>query len=352
MKATIIGCGKISEQHLIALKSITGTQVTGLCDLSSALAGFTAEKFSIPHWYTDYHRMLEEQKPDVVHVLTPPATHDRIVRDCVDSGSHVIVEKPVALSNKAFRDLYAYASSKGVKVIENHNYRFNGPILQLENAVTGGRIGDVKEVEVRMVLGIRGGGRYSDPNMPHPSHKLPAGIIHEYITHLVYLLLHFMPAGSIDRLDRVCSAWRNHGGGTLFTYDDLDALVIAGDVHGRVRFSCHQWPDSFSVQVRGTGGAVFAELFNPVFLETIPRAGGKHLTPLINAVKSSRKMFRSGFGGVWGKVKNIGAYDGLFRHIKLIYQALGNGTEPPVGYREMDEAGRMIDAILDSENRI
>ena len=285
-------------------------------------------------------------------MCTPPASHDRIVRDCIDAGCHVIVEKPVALSNTDFRELYQYAASKGLRVIENHNYRFNRPVLQLEEAVRNGRIGSVKEIEVRLVLDIRSGGRYSDSNLPHPSHKLPAGIIHEYISHLVYLLLLFMPEGSIDRTDTVRSAWRNHGGGDLFAYDDLDALVIADDIHGRIRFSCSQWPDSFSIEVRGSKGTLYAELFNPLFLETIPRSGGRHLTPLINSIKSARRMFRAGFGSIRGKIRNVGAYDGLRRHLAVIYEKLRSGAEPPVSYKQMDEASRMIDTLLDPENAI
>jgi predicted dehydrogenase len=81
--------------------------------------------------------MIKQTKADVVHVLTPPATHDRIVRDCLARGCHVIVEKPIALSNSGFQDLWKLAVSKNVRLIENHNYRFNGPIQQLEKAITG-----------------------------------------------------------------------------------------------------------------------------------------------------------------------------------------------------------------------
>src|SRR5690606_20316135 len=111
---------------------------------------------------------------------------------------------------------------RGRRLIENHNYRFNRPWLAIERAVASGQLGDVREVEVRLCLPLRGpGGRYADANLPHPSHRLPAGVLHEFITHLCYLALRFVP----EPIDHVRAVWSNHGGGPLFRYDDLDAIV-------------------------------------------------------------------------------------------------------------------------------
>jgi len=350
--AAVIGGGKISEQHLGAFNAMDAARAVAICDLSPALARFTADRFGVPEWYTDYREMLERCEADVVHVLTPPATHDRIVRDCLDSGRHVIVEKPVSLSHAGFRELWDYAGARNLRLIENHNYRFNDPVRCLEKVVQSGRIGAVQEVDVRMVLNIRGGGRYADENLPHPSHRLPAGIIHEFVSHLAYLLLHFMPHEGFGDIGPVRAAWRNHGGGALFTYDDLDALVMAGPVHGRIRFSCHQFPDCFAVQVRGSDGVARAELFHPTCQVTTRRSVGQHLTPLVNALSGAGTMVLSGFDSIWRKVRNRTAYEGLARFLALSYEALRNGGESPVSFRQMDETSRLVDALLDRENRI
>ena len=352
LKASVIGGGKISEQHLGVLERLPGVALAGVCDLSPALSRFTAERFKVPAWYTDYSEMLNRCKPDVVHVLTPPATHDRIVRNCLTAGAHVIVEKPAALSNPEFKNLWDLASSHGLRLIENHNYRFNEPIQNLTNVIKAGKIGTVQEVEVRMVLNIRGGGRYADENLPHPSHKLPAGIIHEFISHLCYLLLYFLPHGGFEAIELIRAAWRNHGGGSLFTYDDLDALVIEGSVHGRVRFSCHQFPDCFEVQVRGSDGTAKAELFYPSCQVTKRRPVGQHLTPLVNSLSSAGIMTLSGFGSIWQKIRNRTAYEGLSHFLEMTYEALHTNGELPVSFKQMDDTSRLVDALLAEENRI
>ena len=352
IEIAVIGCGKISEQHLIALKPLDQVNVISICDLSPALAQFTAERFGIRDWFTEYKEMLKHCSADVIHVLTPPSTHDRIVRDCLESGFHVVVEKPIALSNSNFRALMDLADSKGLRLIENHNYRFNSPILELERVLKEGRIGTVQEVEVRLVLNISSGGRYADTNLPHTSHNLPAGIIHEFITHMVYLLLNFIPDSDVDKFDLIRAAWSNHSGGTLFKYDDLDAIILANNVHSRLRFSCHQWPDCFTVQVRGTDGVASAELFHPVCLVTDRGKFGQHLTPLVNSLATAKKIKRAGFKSIWRKIQNKGAYEGLGQFLELFYQSMITGGESPVSYRQMDETSLLIDALLAQEKSL
>src|SRR3954470_8552720 len=248
LRAAVIGTGKISEEHLRYLGNDPGVILAGVCDLSPSLAKYAAARFKAGAAFSDTGSMLREAKPDVVHVLTPPHTHAALVTDALNAGAHVVVEKPVAPTNAQFRDLWKLSESRGRRSVEDHNYRFNEPVLAIEKMLRDGQLGDVREVDVRMALPIRkAGGRYADASLPHPSHKLPAGVIHEFITHLCYLTLRFLPSW-----DRVAAAWSQHGGEPLFKYDDLDALVIGGPAHARIRFTSHASPDCFMVTVRGT----------------------------------------------------------------------------------------------------
>lgn len=354
MKVGLIGAGKIAEQHLAGLKGIDVACPEAVCDLSNSLARFTAERFGVRSWYTSHRKLLDACDLNVVHVLTPPATHERIVQDCLERGCHVIVEKPITLSNESLHSLAKVAQNRGVMLIENHNYRFNEPIVRLKNLVKSGGLGEVREVEVRIALGIRAGGRYADTNLPHPSHRLPAGVIHEFITHLSYLLLHFMreASESSGRFDLVRAAWRNLGGDALFKYDDLDATVHIDSVRGRIRASCCQWPDCLSVSVRGSDGSAMAELFQPALTIQTKRNVGQHLTPFVNFMGQARSLRRAAFGSVWRKVRNQNAYEGLQRFLQMTYAALAGRGQLPVTFSEIDDANQLVDALLAEENRI
>ncbi len=353
LRAATIGTGKISEEHLKFLGT-TGragglSTIVGVCDLSPAMAKFAADRFGAEGGaaFTDYNKMIAEARPDVVHILTPPHTHAKLVADCLAAGVHVLVEKPVAPTHAEFLRLADLAKTAGKRLVEDHNYRFNAPVRAIETLVASGQIGDVREVDVRMSLAVRTpGGRYTDTSLPHPSHKLPCGVIHEFVTHLGYLALRFLPS-----IDRVSAGWSKHATDRLFKYDDLDALLIGGPVHGRIRFTSHAGPDAFMVTVRGTQGWVETDLFQPHLRVVKPRRGGKQLSPLVNQFVNGAELVRSSLRGFKNKIMQVTPYEGLQTFLHQTYTALAAGTEPPVTFEDMDRVSRLVDALLDPENQ-
>jgi predicted dehydrogenase len=362
LRAAVIGTGVISEQHLKYLSADPLVDLVGVCDLSPSLAKYAVAKFGAREAYTDAAAMIRQAKPDVVHVLTPPHTHVPIVTDALTQGAHVVCEKPIAPQRQQFLDLWTLARAKGLRLIEDHNYRFNEPVLAIEKLVAEGKLGTVHEVEVRMALQIRkAGGRYADATMPHPSHNLPAGVLHEFISHLCYLTLRFMPVQAADvaaaeaggeLFPRVAAAWSNHGVTGPFKFDDLDALVISGPAHGRIRFSCSTAPDTFTVVVRGDKGWVETDLFQPFLRVTIPRKGGTLLSSLVNHWVNGKAMKRAAVRGFRNKIMQHTPYEGLGTFLGRTYDALRAGAEPPVTFADMDRASRLIDALLDEKNQV
>jgi predicted dehydrogenase len=350
IRAAVIGTGVISEAHLKYLSNDPLVDLVGVCDLSPSMGQYAIDRFKAKAAFTDAATMYREAQPEVVHVLTPPHTHVPIVTAALDAGLHVICEKPIAPKRAEFLQLWAHAQSKGKRLVEDHNYRFNAPILAIEKLVNEGQLGTVRDVEVRMSLPIRSPGRFTDTAWPHPSHNLPAGVLHEFISHLCYLALRFLPP--VDMFDRVAAAWTKHGDEPLFKVDDLDAIVIAGGAHARIRFSSFTAPDVFSVTVRGEKGWAETDLFNPFLRVTIPRKGGKQLSPLMNHFVNGFDMATSAFSGFQNKIMQRGPLEGLRTFLGRTYDALRNDREPPVTFDDMDRASRLIDALLDEGNRL
>ena len=122
IKAALIGTGQIARQHLSCLSELPEVEVVGVCDLSPALAESTAERFGIPAWYTDHRRLLDEVRPDVVHVTTPPTSHFPLAMAALDAGAHVIVEKPATVTRAELETLIGHASERGRVLVEDYNY--------------------------------------------------------------------------------------------------------------------------------------------------------------------------------------------------------------------------------------
>jgi predicted dehydrogenase len=348
LRAAVIGTGKISEEHLRFLAADERIALAAVCDLSPAMAEFAAERFGAEQSFSDVAQMLRESVADVVHVLTPPRSHGPLIRQCLSAGTHVIVEKPVALSHGEFRELYALAERQERRLVEDHNYRFNKAFRRIERLVREGVLGEVREVDVRMALNLRGpGSRYADPNLPHSSHGLPAGVIHEFITHLCYLALRFLPAPSISPDLRVRADWANHGGDSGgFLYDALDAVVQAGRVQGRIRFTCQTDLESFDIIVRGTRGSAQTDLFHPFLHLTQLRPSLGPAGPLVDQIHNGGRLVQAAVRGFGDKLLQVTPYEGMAKFLAQTYAALRTGAEPPVTFADMDRTSRLIDDML------
>lgn len=349
LKSAVIGTGAISKEHLAFLQSSDKAELMAVCDLSPAAARYAAERYGAPGIYTDYRQMLADLQPQVVHILTPPQTHKRLGIDCLEAGAHVICEKPIALSSADLADLWAVAQRCDRKLIEDHNYRFNQTIREILGLVAAGELGDIQEVEVRLDLDIRSEGRFADENLPSPMHRMPAGVIHDFISHLCYLLLAFLPD---TEFERVAAAWSNHGKGDLFKYDDLDALVIGGGIHGRLRFSSYTRPDAFSVTVRGSRGYAQTDLFQPHLKRVVPRFVGKQLSPLVNHWSNGWELVNASVHNFRNKLMQWSPYEGLHTLLAQTYDALIQDAPPPVSFADMARTSQLIERLLEPENQV
>ena len=347
LRAAVIGTGGISKEHLTFLASSGRADLVGVCDMSPIAVDVAATTYGTTA-YADVATMLADARPDVVHVLTPPTTHVALSEQCLAAGAHVICEKPITLDAPDLDRLLAAADRAGKRLIENHNYRFNPEVEQLDALVASGTIGRVGEVEVRMGLPVNDpGGRFGDPNLPSPIHLLPAGVIHDFITHLTYLVTHFTPGVDWATVD---SRWSNHGGVAHVAVDDLDAILVGegpdGAVHARIRFSALLAPDCFEITVRGTAGYGQVELFSGRVSEVIPRPGGKQLSPIVNMMVGGASMFVGGPRSLKRKIMQQGPYVGLARFLDLTYAALAAGAVPPVTADDMLVTSRLIDRLV------
>lgn len=142
MKYALIGCGRISPNHIAAAKK-NNLEFVGICDINPENMHDKILKFELDpiHTYTDYKNMIEVEKPELVAICTESGKHAQIALDCIDAGCNVIIEKPIALSLKDADEIIRRGREKGVKVCANHQNRFNKSIQKIRDAVDKGRFG-------------------------------------------------------------------------------------------------------------------------------------------------------------------------------------------------------------------
>ena len=143
MRYALIGCGRISPNHIVAAKT-NGLEIVAICDLVTDNMIDKADKFDLPDSvkkYTDYKEMLAIEKPELVAIATESGKHAGIALDCIEAGCNLIIEKPIALSLKDADAIIDAAERKGVKVCACHQNRFNKSVQQIRKAVEKHRFG-------------------------------------------------------------------------------------------------------------------------------------------------------------------------------------------------------------------
>lgn len=143
MRYAIIGCGRISPNHIAAALE-NGLDVVALCDIEEAKMDETIEKFNLSNKikkYLDYKLMLEKEKPELVAICTESGKHGKIALDCVEANANLIIEKPIALSLEEADLIIEKANKKNIKVSACHQNRFNKSVQKIREAVEANRFG-------------------------------------------------------------------------------------------------------------------------------------------------------------------------------------------------------------------
>lgn len=143
LKYAIIGCGRISPNHIAAALE-NNLDVVALCDINKKQMDKLESEFKLTHStnkYTNYQEMLKQEKPDIVAICTESGKHGQIALDCLKANTNLIIEKPITLSLNEADLIIEVADEKNLKVSVCHQNRFNKSIQKIRSAVEGQRLG-------------------------------------------------------------------------------------------------------------------------------------------------------------------------------------------------------------------
>ena len=144
MKYALIGCGRISNNHVVSAIN-NGLEIVAFCDIVKENAEDKIIKHDLREQniriYENYKEMLEKEKPELVAIATESGKHAQIALDCIDAGCNLIIEKPIALSIADAEAIIKKGKEKGVKVCACHQNRFNKSIVEIRKALERNRFG-------------------------------------------------------------------------------------------------------------------------------------------------------------------------------------------------------------------
>ena len=142
----IIGCGGIANnKHMPALKKLPDVDMVAFCDIIVERAEKAAKEFGIEgaKVYEDYKELLKDNTIDVVHVLTPNREHSFITVDALESGKHVMCEKPMAINTAEAQKMIDAANRTGKKLTIGYQNRYRPDSWYLKRACDNGDLGEI-----------------------------------------------------------------------------------------------------------------------------------------------------------------------------------------------------------------
>ncbi|MDY5007800.1 Gfo/Idh/MocA family protein [Candidatus Allofournierella merdipullorum] len=144
LKAGVVGVGFIGAVHIEQLRRLGNVEVVALADEAGAQE--KADALYVPHAYTNYKDMIDNEQLDCVHICTPNSTHYEIAMYAMERGVNVVCEKPMTCSVEEAEKLQAYAKEKGLVNAMNFNCRFYPMAYQMRQMVRSGEVGDIYTV--------------------------------------------------------------------------------------------------------------------------------------------------------------------------------------------------------------
>lgn len=143
VRVAVIGCGSISKyRHIPEYAANPNVQLVAFVDPVMERAQHYAEQYGAKA-FADYETMLAEVKPDAVSVCTPNVFHAPMSIAAAKAGAHVLVEKPMAVSDAEAEAMIQAAKDNGVKLMVGHNQRLVPLHVKAKQILDSGVLGKV-----------------------------------------------------------------------------------------------------------------------------------------------------------------------------------------------------------------
>jgi predicted dehydrogenase/nucleoside-diphosphate-sugar epimerase len=340
VRVGLVGAGYVSTYHARALRSLPFVDIVGIADLDQLRAEALAAQFSIPRIYPSLEAM-GEALPNVIHILTPPATHAPLALQAMDMGCHVFVEKPLAETAADCDRMIDFARRRGLVLSVNHSARLDPIVLRALEMVRDGACGQVLATDFLRSSDYT---PYSGgPSLP-PQFRKGSYPFQDLGIHGLYLLEAFL--GPIQHTD--IRYYASGIGDPNLVFDEWRGLVECRRGTGHMYISWNVRPMQNELIVHGTRGVLHIDCY----LQTIS------LRKTYPAPKPVQRILGAGFNSLsmLGKVTantirfatgSLKPSPGIHVSVVRFHEALRRGENPPVP----PEEGRRIIAVLEDVSR-
>jgi predicted dehydrogenase len=357
LKAAIIGCGKIADTHAASIQRIEGCEIVGVCDREELMARQLAERFGIKRHFGDVAAMLDQTRPDVVHVTTPPQSHFALATQCLEAGSSVYVEKPFTLYLKETESLVRLAEARRLKLTAGHDDQFRHGARRMRELVRNGYLGGAPvHMESYYCYELAATGAYAKALLGDSNHwvrRLPGGLLHNIISHGIARIAEFL---TDDVTEILAYGFVSPMLRKLGEQEIIDELrVTIADSNGATAyftFSSQMRPSLHQFRLYGPANGLLLDQDN----ETLIQLPGKRFKSYAEHFLAPLVFAKQYAGNSMANMKKFLASDfhmkaGTKYLIESFYQSIRTGSPLPIPYREIVLTARIMEEIFEQIRR-
>jgi predicted dehydrogenase/nucleoside-diphosphate-sugar epimerase len=333
LRIGLIGSGKMGLQHLKAIASAPNAVVVGIADPAADEDSLRKLIPAAAAIVADAETLLATAKPDVVHIVTPPATHTALATLALESGSHVYVEKPFTPTRAEAEKVLELAERRGLKAVAGHQCLFEEPALRAGQMLRD--IGRVVHVE-----------SFSSFRMIRRTITL-VDQCNDILPHAVYPLIDQLRAATGNTSDEI-----EITGIDASARGDVYALLRLGGCVGILEVTLSGRPIEQYQHIVGTMGALRADYIVGAAIRLVgPGTGvGVVFTPYRRAFKTLGYATRGFTRLAFGKT----SYPGLHLLVRRFYESIAEGSPAPMTPRSIVDTVSVCERIgvaLDKADR-
>ena len=140
LRSAVVGLGNISGAHLRQYAQRSDTDLVAGADVRDEALRAAEDEYGL-RGFGDWRAMLDDAKPHVVSICTPPVLHPEMTIECLQRGIHVLCEKPLAATVAGAQSMVAAAQEATAVLMPAFCHRFHPPILEIKALCEQGVLG-------------------------------------------------------------------------------------------------------------------------------------------------------------------------------------------------------------------
>jgi predicted dehydrogenase len=356
IRVGIIGCGKVADKHVSQILRVRDCEIVGVCDQEELMAGQLAERFGIRQRFSDAQDLLRTCRPDVVHITTPPQSHYKLAKECLDAGSHIYVEKPFTLTSQEAEELIDNALKGGRKVTVGNETQFMPVARDMRRLIQEGYLGGAPVLMESFYCYDFSDERYAKALLGDKSHwirRLPGGLLQNIISHGIGKIAEYLQDENVTVLARGFTSRFLERIGETGMIDELRVMIL--DSHQTTAyftFSSQISPALHQFRVLGPKNSLIADHEHQTLIRLPKQTYRSYLNQFVPPFEDAKQHFANGCRNIGRFLRNeFHAESGIHFLIRAFYQSIIRDTPLPIPYRDILLTSRIMDEIFSQIRR-